>query len=223
MWKNKIFFVFISLTILFLFSTCNNNNEVLNTTNPLIQYTLVLQPDSSAGKDALISFFYPDTNFGNHKFMHPDCWTIGGNLDIIRALIQFDLSSIPNDATIDSAFISFYYAWDPLFTFGTDHYGDNYMLLQRIVEPWQENTATWNNQPKIDTRHTVWIDKFTYPQQDYTDIDVTLLVRDIYASNKNYGFMLRMADEVPYKITLIASSDYPDASKHPKLVVYYTK
>jgi hypothetical protein len=73
--------------------------------------------------------------------MRPDCWTIGGDLEIIRALIQFDLSSIPNDATIDSALNSFYCAWDRLFTFGTDHYGENYMLIQRIVEPCQENTA----------------------------------------------------------------------------------
>ena len=223
MWENKLFFVLISLTVLFLFSTCNSNDEVVSTTNPLVQHTIVLQPDSSAGKDAEVSSYYPDNNYGKYYTLHPYSWTIYGASSVVRGLIQFDLSSIPNDATIDSAFISFYYAWDSLFTFGTDHYGDNYMLLQRVTEPWDEHKITWNNQPNIDTRHTVWIDKFTDPQQDYKDIEVTLLVRDILAGNKNYGFMLRMADEVPYKITLIASSDYPDASKHPKLVVYYTK
>ncbi len=35
--------------------------------------------------------------------------------------------------------------------------------------------------------------------------------------------MLRFADETPYKMTLIASSDNPDSAKHPKLVVYYSK
>ena len=226
MWKSKLFFVLISLTILFLFSTCNSSDEVLNTTNPLVQHTLVLQPDSSAGRDAFITYYHPDANWGNYGFIYPKCWTVYGDSSIIRVFIQFDLSSIPNDATIDSAFISFYFALDSVnyVPYGvTGDYGDNSMLLQRVTEPWNENTVTWNNQPNIDTTHMVWIDKSTNPHQDYKDIDVTLLVRDILASSKNYGFRLKMADEVPYKITFLASSDYPDASKHPKLVVYYTK
>jgi hypothetical protein len=224
MWKNKLFFVFISLTVLFLFSTCNSNNEVVNT-NPLTHYTLTLQPDSSVGKDTFITYYYPDANWGNYGFIYPKCWTVNSYSDIIRVLIQFDLSTIPNDASIDSAFISFYFALDPVYIPYdiTGDYGNNSMLLQRVIGPWDEPTVTWKNQPNIDTKHTVWIDKFTNPQQDYKDIDVTLLVKDILTSNKNYGFMLRMADETPYKITFFASSDYPDASKHPKLVVYYTK
>lgn len=55
--------------------------------------------------------------------------------------MQFDLTSIPAGAAIDSTFISFYYAPEPGYN-GTGHYGDNYMLLQRIMEPWQENTVT---------------------------------------------------------------------------------
>ncbi len=216
----KLLFILFLSSILFSFNSCKNNNEITNST--LQHYLLTLQPDSIKGKDALISYYSPNTNFGNHISMHPDCWTIGGNLDIIRGLIQFDLSSLPTGVSIDSAFLCFYFALDPLFS-RTEHQGENYMLLQRIIEPWQENTVTWSNQPNVDVNHTVWINKFIDPRQDYTNIDVTNLVRDIIANNKNYGFMLRLSDETPYKITLIASSDNPDSSKHPKLVVYYTK
>jgi hypothetical protein len=222
MGKINIIYVLTLILMSFLFSTCESNNDITCPCGLVKHYALVLQPDSSKGKDALITLYTPNANFGNHISMHPDCWTIGGDLDIIRGLIQFDLSSIPGDAAIDSAFISFYYALDPQYN-GTDHYGNNYMLLQRITEPWQENTVTWNNQPNVDSNYAVWINKFVNPHQDYNNIDVTHLVRDIFKSNKNYGFMLRMSDETPFKITLIASSDYPDSTKHPKLVVYYSK
>jgi hypothetical protein len=61
------------------------------------------------------------------------------------------------------------------------------MLLQRIAQNWNDKTVTWNTQPKVDTIHTVWIDKFSSPQQDYENIDVTLIMRDIIRIGNNFG------------------------------------
>jgi len=209
---------------MFLLNACNNKDGITNSDNTLKHYTLSLQPDSLSGKDAAISFYSysGDRNYGKYPNMGPYCWTINGVLVINRDLIQFDLSSIPSDARIDSAYVSFFYSTVQDYP-DSAHVGDNYMLLQRIIENWQENSVTWNTQPKVDTKHTVWIDKFSNPQQNYENIDVTLIMRDIIRSGNNFGFMLRFADEWPYKITLIASSDNPDSTKHPKLVVYYSK
>jgi hypothetical protein len=79
----------------------------------------------------------------------------------------------------------------------TGHWGtNNSSLLQRITENWEENIVTWNTQPASTTQHQVILPQSTNYMQDYLDIDVTLLTQDMQKDN-NYGFLLRLANEVP--------------------------
>jgi hypothetical protein len=49
---------------------------------------------------------------------------------------------------------------------------------------------------------------------------VTQLVRNMIASG-NYGFMIRLQDEVIYNSRIFCSSSYSDSTKRPVLVINY--
>ena len=73
----------------------------------------------------------------------------------------------------------------------------------------------------ITTNDQVELPSTTKPFLDLPDIDVTKLISGMVSSNQNYGFMLRMKNEVKYTSRIFCSSKFADASKHPKLVVIY--
>jgi hypothetical protein len=58
--------------------------------------------------------------------------------------------------------------------------------------------------------------------QDYIDIDVTELVKDIYENpEESHGFMLRLKYEYDYRRMFFATSDVGDPQKRPKLDIFY--
>ncbi len=185
------------------------------------QTTLTLQPDAVAGKDAEVCYIVPDKNYGDSDKMSPYAWTQNGDLNIVRELIQFDLSAIPANATITSAKLSLYF--NPYYTGVTQHNGDNAIWIQRVTTPWDEDKVTWNNQPSVTTTNQIGIVQSTSAKQNYPDLDVTELFNDILKSGTgNYGLMIKLQDETPYRNLLFASSDNTDQTIRPKLVITYT-
>jgi hypothetical protein len=183
------------------------------------QHQLVLQPNATDGKDALVSAKQDqvNSNFGSVPSIHPYAWTNSGDLNIQRTFIEFDWSNLPSNAQVDSAFLYFYYS-----PYGVpDHSGDNDLWIRRVTGSWGENTVTWNNQPGADTTKQVYVPKSTSTSQDYK-IPVTELVKHIINSGNNYGFRISLVDESIFKRVMIASSDHADSTKHPKLVLHYT-
>ena len=194
----------------------------------MAQTTVVLQPDASIGKDDMINSRLPDGI--NYPGVHPDlnamAWTNSGELAILRSLIEFDLSSIPANAVVNSAFLSLYNNPTSPNNNGGEHSslsGSNEAVLQRIVSIWEEYTVTWNNQPVTTIQNEVYLPQSTDPHQDYTNIDVTTLVQDMVDNPAtSFGFMLKLQTEEIYRCLIFASSDNQDPSKHPKLVVTYS-
>src|SRR6188768_3893578 len=76
------------------------------------QATLILQPDSTCGKDALIWNAPPSshgsTNYGTVDGFGAHAWRNSGIADTGRSLIQFDLSAIPVGSIISSAYLGLY-------------------------------------------------------------------------------------------------------------------
>lgn len=214
------------LTVLFLFLGLG-----LSTMPAMAQHTLDLQPDSTAGIDAWIWSFgparsinfgvYNAQNRGFHNVLRAEVWKWGGlaTPDTIRALLRFDLSSIPQNAIVLDAKLSLFYYANPGFT---PQIGDNAMLIQPITAPWSEADVTWANQPTADSTRALRIPASTAPDQDYIDLDVRNLVQEmVYFPDANYGFMLRLVHEHPYHGLTFASSDHPDVAQHPRLVIRY--
>jgi hypothetical protein len=174
-----------------------------------IDPTVTIQPYSE-GKD---SFVYQDpgnvnTNYGSSSEL------IFGSLSwFYRTYIQFDLSSIPANAVIQSANLdvvvtSVYDA--SLHTFN----------IHRVTANWDENTITWNFQPTFNP--TVETSVNIGGTGNYS-INITSLVNNwVNNTYPNYGLMIKHPTESPvYTLKRIGSSDNGAASNRPKLSITY--
>lgn len=184
--------------------------------------TLTLQPDASAGKDVILSSWTGSTNSGASADFNGLAWTVSGVPGSHRSAIDFDLSSLPANITVLSATLSLYQ--NP--TSGNGQHsnlsGSNVSWIQRISSPWDENVATWNNQPATDTTNRVEVPQSTSPGQDYPTIDVTNIISDILKDpSTGFGMMIMLQTEQYYRSMIFASSDNANASLHPKLEVIY--
>lgn len=186
------------------------------------QTTIVLQPDESSSKDASIWNITPGTNNGNDQDFIATAWTNSGNLSIVRALIEFDLSSIPPNSTIQNAKLSFYYHSSINNIGHSQLSGSNACWLQRITDPWDEMAVTWNNQPSVTIQNEVNIPVSLNDTMSYPNIDVTNLVSDMYNSpSTSHGFRLSLQTEAYYRSLLFASSGEATPNKRPKLTITY--
>ncbi|MBN1184396.1 MAG: DNRLRE domain-containing protein [Bacteroidales bacterium] len=183
---------------------------------------LFLRPNSEDGKDAVFCSIVPNTNYGFIEDIHLYAWTQDGILNVLRVAIEFDLSSLPANAIIDSAVLKLYHNPTSVYMGNRDgNEGENSIFVRRIIEPWEEGTIVWNNQPNTDATNEVYIPNSDNPQQNYK-IDVTQLVTDMINDLPNsHGFMLKHVYEDPYKITYLASSEHPNSDLHPSLTIYY--
>jgi hypothetical protein len=180
----------------------------------------IYQPDGINGKDAIIESIFPNRNYGDSILFTAFSWSNGGFWNTARALIEFDLSDIPQQTKISTAKLSLY--WIRYNNEFSGHTGENAFTIYRINQSWSENSVTWNNQPSISNLDEIEVSKSISASQSYTDIDVTNFVQDIIDNpSKNHGFMLKLDEESPYHLVILASSDFPGNNKHPKLVVYF--
>lgn len=185
------------------------------------QKTAWLRTNPENCADATIRTDFPDNPYwGDDDNIICNAFTAQGNFFIQRSLIRFELSSVPSNAQIISAKLSLWCNIE------SGHhqlqYGDNQSYLSRIIQPWEEQTVTWNNQPVATKENQVWLHVSQSRTEDYLDIDVTNLIKDfIELKNPNYGLMMQLLTEEMYRTLLFASSDFSDTSKRPLLVITY--
>lgn len=200
-------------------------NELSFTSSTL----LTLQPGSE-GKDAYISSLYPTANMGTHPDFNCMAWTSGGNSVIVRSMLEFDLSSIPEGTSLKSAKLSLYN--NPTSNNNSGKHseasvypstgGDNGGYLRRITSTWDESIVNWNTQPSTTAASQVSLQASSDAHQDYTEIDVTSLFQDIINNKSNsFGIMLMLKTEIYYRGLVFASSDNLDTTKNPKLIIKY--
>lgn len=190
---------------------------------PLIhsQQTLVLQPDEEFGKDAYLRSLSPSTNYGNHPDFSAHAWTNQGMPVTVRSIIHFDLTLIPKEAAINEAILYLYSYDSPHNGTHWPRSGPNEAILCRVLSTWDENTVNWSNQPTTTEQNQVFLPTSTYPIQDYL-VDVTRMVQDMVDHpEENHGFLFRQVTEDYYRRMLFASSDHPNPSLRPKLVITY--
>jgi Concanavalin A-like lectin/glucanases superfamily/Ig-like domain CHU_C associated len=214
----------------------NNKGELIfaNSTSKLsfgnapvlpTNFALILQPGLTDGKDADVNSFVPTANAGNGTSMDPWGWTQGGVINIKRCFVGFDLSSIPTNAIVDSAYFSLYFSQTFLNTypgFVTGHVGDNSLFIKRITSAWTESGITWNTQPTTSDINQLLIPAATTERQDYQRMNVKNMVADMVLNPvMSHGFMIRHQTEDPYKITVLTTSEDPTPSIRPKLQIYY--
>lgn len=164
-----------------------------------------------------------NNNLGTSEELPIFSWTVHGYPVTGRALIKFDLSSIPTKSKIISAKLSLFGmpVKYPSFAIPQGNQGDNKIVLQQVIEDWDENIATWNNQPASTPDGQVELSaSLAQWNFDYTNVDVTNLINQMRSTN-NFGFKILLSNESTYRSIGFLSSEYPDPSKNPKLVITY--
>jgi gliding motility-associated-like protein len=185
--------------------------------------TLTFQPDAACGEDAPIASFWPDNNYATHNDFIVCAWTYQSNPSTTRVLINFDLGTIPAGATVVHAELQLFHYASPSNTGHSNLSGPANAWLERVIQPWNESTVTWNNQPLTTMQNRVNVTAPFSTTQNYT-ITVTALVQDMLANpGASYGFMMRQQTESYYRSLLFATSDHPNAALRPKLVVTYAE
>ncbi|MEM4246905.1 MAG: DNRLRE domain-containing protein, partial [Candidatus Woesearchaeota archaeon] len=191
---------------------------VVNSTNPGINYTnygIIIQPDSVAGKDAYISSSSPNTNYGTAN-------PLKVQTNSLRALISWNLSSIPTNADISSAIMQLYVP-------SVQKTTNNNVTVRRLVQQWYENNVTWNKYDGVnswataggDYSSTVWASVLVGSANKYYYWNVTQLVKSWHnGTYPNYGIIMISQSNNNRKD--FTSSDSSAASQRPALLVNYT-
>jgi hypothetical protein len=187
-----------------------------------IDPTLTRQPDGTDGIDAYIrSPTYDNNNYGTavQLIISPSTYS---------SLIKFDLSSIPAQATIDSAELDLY------FYSGTG--GTSTVDVYRSKRAWVESDVTWNAYSSGNNWQTAGA--FGADDCEQTSIGSAAIddtyehkiwslspsdIQDMITGGSwtNNGFLLRITAGTTTKY--FNSSDYSIANRRPMLVIEYTE
>lgn len=181
---------------------------------------LILQPDATAGKDALlINGTLGNNNYGTNDLFNAWRYT-AGSWYIRRSLLQFDLSAIPSNAVIVSATLT-------LYKHTTNHYSvDNTSVLRKITQSWSETTVTYNNQPTFSMSDSIIVPTNTTTTQASISVDVTPHIQYwINNPTLNYGWVFKLYSNFEsqnvYRQFTWASSDFATSTSRPKLDITY--
>lgn len=184
------------------------------------QNTVSIRLGPSTGQDCMLFSNFANTPLPNHPDCLAESWTVGGNIITGRALFKFNLHEIPSDANIINAKLSLY---GNLNSTNPPHSGENRSYIRRVMESWNDATATWNTQPGYSTVNQASLQESISPYEDYIGINVTELVRAMVAdSMTNFGFILMIQIEAPYACMNFSSGDAANFDRRPKLEITYT-
>jgi hypothetical protein len=176
---------------------------------PVKAESLILQPSRD---DARIEQTEPEKNFGTLVELK----VRSKNNENKRTFIKFDLSSIPQNVTINQALLQLYLIDAP----GSSRVYEIY----RVLENWEERSITWNNQPQNIA--TIPTDSISYggsgvPKNVWLSWNVTSDVIYFYNNqNQNFGWLIKdsQENETTGREAVFRSNNYTaDLSLRPKL------
>lgn len=201
---------------------------------PLIDPTLTLQPDGTAGIDARIIAGLATSNYGTSAIV-----SIGNILGLVcRQLIKFDLSSLPSAAVISSTTLSLY---------ATDDFSSNTRTYRvfRLKRAWVEGTrdnvvdspatgATWNRYDTTNNWSTAGgfhaddCEQTDIGSRSFSDTETLNQFKDFALTpttkadlDLGNGWLIKADTELVDGYSF-ASSDNATAANRPKLVIVYT-
>ncbi|UCD92095.1 MAG: DNRLRE domain-containing protein [Methanobacteriota archaeon] len=181
--------------------------------------TIPFKPDPLIMKDTTLIENLPDQNFGISPFLELSYDPIMGVES--RAILDFNLRSLPI-VSVNSALLRLYFFQD----FGMS---DLTVTVYRLLSPWDEMTATWNER-MIGQRWTreggdvnLWpYDTITILSGNlgWVEWNITELVQGwVDGDYPNYGLLLRAVggdNQSPYRF---ASSDSLNPADWPELLL----
>jgi hypothetical protein len=107
--------------------------------------TIVIQPDETLGKDSAVWEDQPTKTSGSENALRFGNIYYGNSYDERFALLQFDLSSIPENAVISQAQFTVY---KNALTSGGAFYEIDYEVF-KVTSGWDEAAVNWNTKPSM--------------------------------------------------------------------------
>jgi len=123
--------------------------------------------------DVFLLDFKPNKNYDLSPDFAAMAWTNGGVPVLVRSLMKFDLSEIPEGATIIKAELSLYGYTSPWNDGHSTRDGSNDCSLFEISEDWDPSTVSWNKQPSINNDKYLHLPATVSENQDFEDIDLS--------------------------------------------------
>lgn len=184
--------------------------------------TFQSKPGPSGGEDAFLASISPSVNYGSHPEFAGTGWTCLGVQCTGRGLLRFNLSSIPQNAIIQSAELNLYACSNPVNGNGQPMFGLNSAHLYRVTSPWIEDSVNFNNQPTFTVQDAVFLPTSISAFQNYLSVNIYNIVQQLVSNpSANYGFLLKLANEAPYSSMIFASSDFSDPLLWPEIIINY--
>ncbi|MDP2628515.1 MAG: DNRLRE domain-containing protein [Nanoarchaeota archaeon] len=174
------------------------------------EITTTIQPGPE-GKDAYVSVNYyanGNVSYEGEDNERLEVSKLSGIWDY-ESFIQFPLSSIPSGASITSAKLY-------LYGVGSLYNEPVKVNVKKVLENWNESIK-WNNKPDYDNKNITSVTLTNY--NGWHEFDVTPLVEEWVKGVSNYGMALTASYKRPSNDGAFRSSDNPDTSKRPRLVV----
>jgi len=150
-------------------------------------------------------------------------WSNGGSSSISRYYLWFDLSTLPSNAVIDSAYLSLFASPSAANgNGGSPTYGSNNAAgIYQVTNNWNISSISWSAQPSYTSTGSVILPISNTTTEDYIGTDVTTMVRNMLPGN-NYGFLIKMVQETtPSNSMIFYSPLTTQAGKQPNLVIMY--
>jgi predicted outer membrane repeat protein len=199
------------------------------TPTPVVQ-TLVLQPDAAAGLDTYIYSGSKNTNYGTNTEMG-----VGednnSNNRVARGLIKFDFSTIPANATINSATLS-------LWTSSDLSSNNRTVQVYRLKTAFNETQANWNGPATgiswqtagasgANDRESTAIGSVTILNNEALNLEKQIslspasIQQMVAGTFVNRGFLLQVDTEQNDRFNY-KTSDSTTSTQRPKLVIQYS-
>ncbi len=196
---------------------------------------ITIQPGPETGTDAQVTItdWNPEAlirNYGGDEDIVIWAWTIQSIPVTSRVFLRFDLSFIDAPDDVVSAKLFLYNNPNSRTLEGKHQFGScatgkcgyksNACWIRRVAAPWTEYEVTWDNQPATSGSNQVTLPTSKTQNQNYPDIDVTKLVRDMLSIPQgDFGLSISLKEEDHYCALIFASSDNANPDIRPKLVV----
>jgi hypothetical protein len=167
-------------------------------------------------EDTYITSNYPSSNWCSSNFLRLGYSKDYPSNGAERIFLKFDLSSIPTDASINSARFRIYqHTITPA--------GDSSMRAEsrHLLSDWSACKVTWSShQPHWGAVFgSSWIPSTV----GWLEADATELVKDwVYGNHPNYGAMI-MGDETVRERQRIFYSREDSGGRYPRLIIDYTR
>lgn len=194
-----------------------NHSVAINGIN-LSDYNYKVRSKDAAGNETISSNYSPIILIGPGSE--------GEDTFIVdRALIIFDLSSLPNDATIINGRLK-------LFINGALTDGADLILeAHEVLKQWTESGATWNKYNGISSWDTPGGDynvnvegNVTIPWMGIKYIDITNISKEwLNGTKANNGLLLKAENESAFNHKSCNSFEYSGIEQKPKLKIIYTQ